>query len=243
MKPEVQPNKIAIFSGAGVSAESGLPTFRDSDGLWNNYSWRDVATPEAWLRQPELVLDFYNQRRKDAWQALPNAAHLAIASLEAMYEVVVITQNVDELHERAGSSNVIHLHGRLSHVRGTAESSVPYRIDDAPVTMGQLCEAGTQLRPDIVWFGEAVQHMEEARHHVASAARVLVIGTSLAVYPAASLVKRARGRAEKLLVAFEVEKMPYGFQFIRGKASKTVPNIVARWLGQPQSMDDPAGEV
>jgi len=230
MKPELQPNKIVVLSGSGVSAESGLPTFRDSGGLWRTYSWQEVASPEGWKLRPEAVLDFYNERRLKAWQASPNAAHLAIASLEAAYEVVVITQNVDELHERAGSRNVIHVHGQLAYARGTSEARKRYRIDDSPIELGQLCEDGTQLRPDIVWFGEEVEFFEEARHHVATAARVLVVGTSLSVFPVASLVRVARGRAEKVLVAFEVEKRPYGYSFLQGKATEVLPKLADRWL-------------
>jgi NAD-dependent deacetylase len=238
MKPDVQANKIVVLSGSGVSAESGLPTFRDSGGLWRTFSWQEVASPEGWKLRPEAVLAFYNERRLLAWQAKPNAAHAAIASLEASYEVVVITQNVDELHERAGSSKVIHVHGELAYARGTSDVPKRYRIDGEPISLGQLCEDGTQLRPDIVWFGEEMRFFEEARMHVATAARVLVVGTSLSVYPAASLVKSARGRAKKVLVAFEVEKPPYGFTFMRGKATEIVPAIAATWLKEAAQSAD-----
>jgi NAD-dependent deacetylase len=230
MKPDVIPNKIAVLSGSGLSAESGLPTFRDSNGLWNEYSWREVASPEGWALRPEAVLAFYNERRLKAWHASPNAAHVAIASLEAAYDVVVITQNVDELHERAGSSNVIHLHGQLAYARGTSDMPKRYRIEGSPISLGQLCEDGTQLRPDIVWFGEETQHMDEARWHVSTAAKVMVVGTSLTVHPAASLVKAARGRAEKVLISLEMDKVPYGFKFIRGNAASAVPRLAQEWL-------------
>jgi NAD-dependent deacetylase len=230
MKPEVQSNKVVVLSGSGISAESGLPTFRDSNGLWKTYSWQEVASPEGWKLRPEAVLAFYNERRLKAWQAAPNAGHQAIASLEAAYEVVVITQNVDELHERAGSKNVIHVHGELAYARGTSEARKRYRIDGSPISLGQLCEDGTQLRPDIVWFGEEMEFFEEARLHVATAARVLVVGTSLSVFPAASLVKAARGRAQKVLVSLEVEKPPYGFTFLRGKATEVLPTLAAKWI-------------
>jgi NAD-dependent deacetylase len=230
MKSDIQSNKIVVLTGAGVSAESGLPTFRDSRGLWNSYSWEEVASPEGWRVRPKAVLEFYNERRQKAWLASPNAGHEAIASLEAAFEVVVITQNVDELHERAGSRHVIHLHGELAYARGTSAARKRYRIEDAPITMGQLCEDGTQLRPDIVWFGEEVQFFEEARSHVASAARVLVVGTSLSVFPAASLVEVAGGSAQKVLVSLEMERLPYGFEFLRGKASEVLPALAARWL-------------
>jgi len=230
MKPDIQPNKIAVLTGAGVSAESGLPTFRDSNGLWNSYSWQEVASPEGWRVRPEAVLEFYNERRQKAWRASPNAGHEAIASLEAAFEVVVVTQNVDELHERAGSHHVIHLHGELAYARGTSAARRRYRIEGEPLSMGQLCEDGTQLRPDIVWFGEEVQFFEEARAHVASAARVLVVGTSLSVFPAASLVTVARARAQKVLVSLEMERLPYGFEFLRGKAAEVLPALAAKWL-------------
>jgi NAD-dependent deacetylase len=230
MKPDIQPNKIAVLTGAGVSAESGLPTFRDSHGLWNSYSWEQVASPEGWRVRPAAVLEFYNERRRQAWLASPNAGHEAIASLEAAFEVVVITQNVDELHERAGSKHVIHLHGELAYARGTSEARKRYRIDGEPITMGQLCEDGTQLRPDIVWFGEEVQFFEEACSHVAGAARVLVVGTSLSVFPAASLVTMAGARAQKVLVSLEVERLPPGFEFLRGRAAEVLPALAAKWL-------------
>ncbi len=232
MKPEVQFDKLVVFSGSGVSAESGLPTFRDSDGLWNSHAWEEVSSPRGWQRNPEAVLAFYNERRLKAWHAVPNAAHQAIASLEAAYDVVVITQNVDELHERAGSSQVIHVHGEIAYARGSSEARRRYRIEGAPISMGQLCEDGTQLRPDVVGFGEEVQFLEEARLHIASAGKVLVVGTSLSVFPVASLVKAARGRAEKVLVSLGVEKQPYGYKCLRGKATELVPALAAQWLAE-----------
>jgi NAD-dependent deacetylase len=232
MKPEVRPNKLVVFSGSGVSAESGLPTFRDANGLWNSYSWEEVSSPDGWKKNPEAVLAFYNERRLKAWQAAPNAAHIAIASLEAAYEVVVITQNVDELHERAGSSKVIHVHGEIAYARGTSEARKRYRIEGSSIAIGQLCEEGSQLRPDVVWFGENVEFLEEAKSHMATAGKVLVVGTSLSVFPVASLVKAARGRAEKVLVSLEVTKPPYGYTFIRGKATEAVPPLASKWLAE-----------
>jgi len=232
MKPVIQHDKIVVLSGSGISAESGLPTFRDSNGLWNSISWEEVASPAGWKVRPEAVLTFYNERRQQAWNALPNAAHRAIAALESAYDVVVVTQNVDGLHERAGSTNVIHVHGQLAYARGTSEARHRYQIDGSPISMGQVCEDGTQLRPDIVWFGEEVEFFEEARRHVATAAKVLVVGTSLSVFPAASLVKAARGRAEKVLVSLETEKAPYGFSFLAGKAGAVLPALAERWLAE-----------
>ena len=160
--------RVVVLSGSGLSAESGLPTFRDSAGLWNQYDWRELASPEGWHRHPQVVLAFYNERRARAWAAHPNAAHLAIFALEREFDVVVITQNVDSLHERAGSTRVLHVHGELAFARGTGGNRRRYRIDGAPIELGQTCEDGTQLRPDIVWFGEETQHMEEASEHVAA---------------------------------------------------------------------------
>lgn len=234
MKPAIEPDKIVILSGSGLSAESGLPTFRDANGMWNQYSWEQVASPEGWAARPDTVLAFYNERRLKAWQAQPNAAHAAIASLETTYDVVVITQNVDELHERAGSSRVLHLHGELAYARGTGADPKRYRLEDAPISMGQLGDDGTQLRPDIVWFGEETQHLELARQHVATAAKVLVVGTSLTVHPAASLVKFARTGADKILNSLEMERVPYGFTFMPGKATDVIPRLARQWLKRPK---------
>ena len=207
-----------------------MPTFRDAAGLWRQHAWQDLASPDGWRANPALVLEFYNERRARAWSAQPNAAHLAIAALESKYDVVVVTQNVDALHERAGSTKVLHVHGELSFARGTGVARKRYRIDGAPIELGQLCEEGTQLRPDIVWFGEDTQFMPEARDQVASADKVLVVGTSLSVYPAASLVDSARGDAEKILNALEMDAVPRGFVFHAGPATRVVPRIIEEWL-------------
>lgn len=237
MKPEIDPHKIVVLSGAGISAESGLATFRDAGGLWNRYPVEDLASLQGWQKDPALVLAFYNQRRLDAWRAQPNAAHLAVAQLEEAYEVVVITQNVDSLHERAGSSRVIHLHGELAWARGSAEGAPRVRLDDQPIELGQCCERGSQLRPDIVWFGEAVRHLEEARREVLSAGKVLVVGTSMAVQPAAGLVDAARWHAEKILIDMQINRRPRGFRCVEGKATVVVPRITAAWrLHQKQSV-------
>ncbi|HHP7241949.1 MAG TPA: NAD-dependent deacylase [Cyclobacteriaceae bacterium] len=180
--------KIAVLTGAGVSAESGLKTFRDSDGLWEGHDVMDVATPEAWQRDKKLVLDFYNERRKQALNAKPNAGHLGIAELEKHAHVVVITQNVDNLHEQAGSSKVIHLHGELFKSRSTLDPNIIYDIEGWELKLGDKCEKGSQLRPHIVWFGEMVPMIEVAAHETLSADIFMVVGTSLLVYPAASLI-------------------------------------------------------
>jgi len=180
--------KLVVLSGAGVSAESGISTFRDNGGLWDNHRVEDVATPEAWRKNQDLVLDFYNQRRKQAAAVKPNAAHYALAELEKSYEVHIITQNVDNLHEIAGSSNVLHLHGELFKSRSTKNPELVYTMEGWELKKGDLCELGSQLRPHIVWFGEEVPMMEPAVEITEDADIFVVIGTSLAVYPAAGLV-------------------------------------------------------
>lgn len=179
---------LVVFSGAGVSAESGLRTFRDSDGLWENYRIEDVATPEAWARDPANVLHFYDLRRAHVLAAQPNTAHLAIAELERCFEVVVITQNIDDLHERAGSTHVIHLHGEILKVRSTTDPSYVTRLNGPSLQLGDHCPLGSQLRPHIVWFGEEVPMLEVAAREMERADRCIVIGTSLQVYPAAGLI-------------------------------------------------------
>src|SRR6188768_1775524 len=228
--PSAMRARIVILSGSGLSAESGLPTFRDAAGLWRQHSWQELASPEGWRKNPALVLEFYNERRKRAWAAQPNAAHLAIAALETKFDVAVVTQNVDSLHERAGSTNVLHVHGELAFARGTGVSRRRYRIDGAPIELGQRCDEGTQLRPDIVWFGEETQHMDAARELVAVADKVLVVGTSLSVYPAASLIDAAREDADKVLNSLEMDEVPRGFRFLPGPATRMVPRIIEEWF-------------
>jgi NAD-dependent protein deacetylase/lipoamidase len=178
---------IVVLSGAGMSAESGLKTFRDANGLWEGHDVMEVASPEGFARNPELVLDFYNQRRRQLLQVQPNAAHVGLAELEKLHKVSIVTQNVDDLHERAGSSNVIHLHGELLKVRSIYdEFNVKYWRDD--LVIGDVCEKGYQLRPHIVWFGEAVPLIPKAITICETADVLLIIGTSMQVYPAASLM-------------------------------------------------------
>ena len=180
--------KIIIFSGAGISAESGLKTFRDNDGLWENYDLTEVATPAAWKKNPELVLDFYNLRRKQVIEAQPNKAHFALVELEKKFNVQIITQNIDDLHERAGSSNILHLHGEILKSKSTSNEK-QYNINWADLNIGDLCKKGSQLRPDIVWFGEAVPKMIEAEDLCKDADILIIIGTSLSVSPAANIVE------------------------------------------------------
>jgi len=184
--------KIVVLSGAGISAESGLKTFRDSGGLWEGYDVMEVASPEGWAKNPELVLDFYNQRRKQALTAEPNEGHMIIAELEKYFNVSVVTQNIDKLHEKAGSSHVIHLHGEIFQARSTLDPNLVYDIEGWELKLGDKCEKGSQLRPNIVWFGEMVPMMEVAVEEAISADIFIVIGTSLQVYPAAGLVEYTR---------------------------------------------------
>lgn len=222
--------RIVVLSGSGISAESGLPTFRDANGLWRDHDWRQLASPQGWKAHPELVLEFYNERRAQAAAAQPNAAHLALVELESKYEVVIVTQNVDDLHERAGSTRVVHLHGQLTWARGTSPRRLRKHIGAAPIRIGDACEDGSQLRPDIVWFGEAVPAMDEAADEVAVADKVLVVGTSLTVYPAASLTGYARTDAEKVLCSPEMEALPQDYEWLRGSAATLIPGLVRRWM-------------
>lgn len=180
-------NRIVVLTGAGVSAESGLKTFRDANGLWEGHDVMEVASPQGFAKNPALVLEFYNQRRKQLLQVVPNAAHKALVSLEEKYKVDIITQNVDDLHERAGSKNVIHLHGELLKARSTNSNSeiLSWSKD---IVMGDVCEMGYQMRPHIVWFGEAVPMMDKAIEITKKADILVIIGTSMQVYPAASLI-------------------------------------------------------
>lgn len=194
--------RIVVLTGAGMSAESGIATFRDSGGLWEQHKVEDVATPEGFKRNPQLVLDFYNQRRRAAFDAKPNAGHIGLAELEKDYNVSIITQNVDDLHERAGSTHVLHLHGELKKVRSTLDSSLIYELtpDNPDIHIGDKCERGSQLRPHIVWFGEAVPMIEKAIEEVEMCDILVVIGTSLNVYPAAGLLNYARAGTPVYLI-------------------------------------------
>ena len=183
--------KIIVLTGAGISAESGLQTFRDADGLWEGYNIEDVATPEAWNRNPVLVQQFYNDRRKAVMAAKPNAAHLALKELEEKYEVLIITQNIDDLHEKAGSLAIIHLHGEIMYARSTKNPALLYKMNKADIAMDETCELKSPLRPHVVWFGEAVPMITKAMYEMPKADIVILIGSSLAVYPAAGLVELA----------------------------------------------------
>lgn len=190
---------IVVLSGAGISAESGLKTFRDGDGLWMGYNVEDVATPRAFKKNPQLVLDFYNERRKDVAAAQPNAAHKGLADLEKDFNVTIITQNIDDLHERGGSTNVLHLHGQIFQMRSVANISTIYDIQ-GDINVGDLAPDGFQLRPNIVWFEEAVPMMEEAAALLHNCDYFVVVGTSLQVYPAASLLHYAPPFLPKFII-------------------------------------------
>ena len=224
--------KIVVLTGAGMSAESGLKTFRDSDGLWENHNVYDVATPEAWERDPEMVLKFYNDRRKQVRVAEPNKAHVALGKLEQKYNVSIITQNIDDLHERAGSTHVIHLHGEVNKARSSVDSSLVYELDHWEMKMGDTCEKGSQLRPHIVWFGEAVPMIEKAIPIVEMADVVMVIGTSLSVYPAAGLLNYATSSSQKYYIdpkGFEGDNH-YPIKIIKETAGVGVPRLVDQLL-------------
>lgn len=192
--------KLVVLTGAGISAESGIPVFRGDDGLWEGYRLEEVATPEAWQRDPEMVLDFYNMRRKKALEVAPNRGHELLAELQDHFDVTVITQNIDNLHERAGSENVIHLHGEIQKVRSSDHPELVYELEGWELNMGDCCEHGSQLRPHIVWFGEPVPMIEKAAEVAAEADIFMVVGTSLLVYPAAGLISVAPGHIPKFVV-------------------------------------------
>ncbi len=184
----MKPKKIVVLTGAGISAESGLKTFRDAGGLWEGYDVMEVASIDAWRKNPQLVLSFYNERRLQARQAKPNPGHLALARLEEDFDVTIITQNIDDLHEKAGSSQVIHLHGSIFQSKSSIDDSLVYDMEELEIRMGDTCERGSQLRPNIVWFGEMVPMMEVAAKAASAADIFMVVGTSLVVYPAAGLL-------------------------------------------------------
>ncbi len=222
--------RIVILTGAGMSAESGVSTFRDNNGLWENHRVEDVATPEAWHSNQELVMEFYNQRRKQLFEVGPNKGHLGLVRLEDKFDVQIITQNVDDLHERAGSSNILHLHGELKKVRSTSNQDLIYTLDSWELKIGDKCEEGSQLRPHIVWFGESVPMIEPAVRIVANADILIVIGTSMAVYPAASLINYVDHNIPKYYID------PKAFQ-VSGVENLTIINEKAG-IGVPKLVDD-----
>ncbi|HKK46040.1 MAG TPA: NAD-dependent deacylase [Balneolaceae bacterium] len=224
--------KVVVLTGAGMSADSGLKTFRDSNGLWEGYDIRDVATPSAWDKDKQLVLDFYNERRVQAHSVDPNEGHQALARLEEQFDVTIITQNVDALHERAGSTDVLHLHGQLSKVRSEKDPTLIYDIGGDTIELGDTAEDGVQLRPHVVWFGEPVPNMDKAAQIVPKADILIVIGTSLVVYPAAGLVDLAPFKISKYIIDPSTpELMDYsGWEHIQERASKGTPDLVEKLL-------------
>ncbi len=226
--------KLVVLSGAGISAESGLATFRDAGGLWEGYRIEEVATPEAWRKNRELVLDFYNQRRKAALKAEPNEGHLALVKLEEKFDVTIITQNVDNLHEKAGSSRIIHLHGELFKSRSTADEHRVYDISGWELKLGDKCEKGSQLRPHIVWFGEAVPMMDQAIQLARQADIFIVVGTSLQVYPAAGLIDYVPSDSPKYIVdpaKPPLHSMPH-LEFIQEKAVAGLTQLNKKLLAE-----------
>ena len=224
--------KVVVLTGAGISAESGLRTFRDSDGLWEGYNVQDVATPDAWEKDPVLVQQFYNERRKSVLEAEPNTAHRALVQLEQKYDVVIITQNIDDLHERAGSSNIIHLHGLITRSQSSLNPNLIYDIEGWELKMGETCELGSQLRPHVVWFGEPVPMIEKAAAVCEIAEIFIIIGTSLQVYPAAGLTGYVAEDARKILIDPKAPSVAGGsrFEIVRENAGTGVPMVVETLL-------------
>lgn len=219
-----QKKNLVVFSGAGMSAESGISTFRDSNGLWENYNIEDVATPEAWRRNPELVQEFYNARRKQVVEAQANEAHRIIAELQDRYKIRVVTQNIDDLHERAGCTEVCHLHGEIRKAKSSGPNSEKqyYDIEGWELKMDDLCPEGFPLRPHVVWFGEAVPMLDEAAKIIREADILIVIGTSLQVYPAASLIHETPKNCERVLIDPKAHELgvPSDFTVINREASE-----------------------
>lgn len=228
--------KIVVLTGAGMSAESGISTFRDANGLWENHRVEDVASPEGWARDPSLVLNFYNIRRRQLKDVEPNAGHLALSELEEQYEVTIITQNVDDLHERAGSNQVLHLHGELTKVRSTGDETLVYNWYH-DLNIGDVCENGFQLRPHIVWFSEAVPNISRAAFLCGNADILIVIGTSMQVYPAAGLLAYTKEACRIYFIdpnpnlSFGVQYFP-NLEVIRSKAGDGVPKLVEKLLAK-----------
>ncbi|HEY8781426.1 MAG TPA: Sir2 family NAD-dependent protein deacetylase [Mucilaginibacter sp.] len=224
--------KIVVLTGAGVSAESGLKTFRDSDGLWEGYNIEEVATPEAWRKNPQLVQEFYNMRRKSVLEAQPNAAHYALAKLEEKYDVTIITQNIDDLHERGGSTKVVHLHGIITRSQSSKNPNLTYPIDGWEIKMGEFCELGSQLRAHVVWFGEDVPMIATAARICNEAELFILVGSSLAVYPAAGLINYVPRDVTKYIVDPKIPYISHNDHFVKieEKAMAGVSKLVSQLL-------------
>ena len=224
--------KLVVLTGAGISAESGIKTFRDADGLWEGHDVMEVASPQGFANNPELVLDFYNQRRRQLLSVFPNAAHHALVDLEENFDVTILTQNVDDLHERAGSTNILHLHGELRKVRSEKDETLISDLEGWELKLGDLAEDGSQLRPHIVWFGEAVPEIENAAKIVHTADILIIVGTSLSVYPAAGLLNETKFGCRKIYIDPKADTQYLeGVERISEKASVGVGRIVEELLG------------
>ena len=219
---------IVVLTGAGISAESGLGTFRDSEGLWEKYKIDDVATEKAFLKNPALVLEFYNIRRKQLLNSFPNDAHFALNKLKEKYNLSILTQNIDDLHERSGNTDIIHLHGKLRESRSVIDNKI-YSIKGSELNIGDYCEQGGQLRPNVVWFGEAVPNIDLAIDKVIQASIFIIIGTSLNVFPAASLIDYAT-KAKRIIIIDPNSSNYNGIEIINEKATKAVPQLVNELL-------------
>lgn len=231
MSKDPSSKRIVIFTGAGVSAESGINTFRDSGGLWEEHRIEDVATPQAWNRDPEYVLRFYDMRREQVLNASPNAAHFAIAELERHFDVHVITQNIDDLHERAGSSKVLHLHGEIRKARSSMDQDLIVPIEGNKLALGAKCSLGSQLRPHVVWFGEDVPELTRAAGIISQADVLVVVGTSLQVYPAAGLLHYAPEHCVVHAVdPAPLSGLPFEVEHHRMTAGEGVPRLAAKLL-------------
>jgi len=228
----IQMKNLVILTGAGMSSESGIKTFRESGGLWEEYDVTEVASPMGWYKNRDLVLNFYNDRRTQLAKSEPNTGHIGVAALEKYFDVHVITQNIDNLHERAGSTKVLHLHGELTKARSTADPSLVYNIGYKDIKPGDVCEKGSQLRPHIVWFGEAVPNMDEAVKITSTADIFVVIGSSLNVYPAAGLIDYAPKKASLWLIDPNDVYTPISrnIEIIKEPASKGVEVLTVRLL-------------
>jgi len=224
--------KLVVLTGAGMSSESGIKTFRDSGGLWEEYDVNEVATPQAWMKNRNLVLRFYNERRRQLTSSKPNEGHLGLSMLEKYFDVQIITQNIDDLHERAGSTKILHLHGELTKARSSVDPGLVYDIGYRDINPGDNCEKGSQLRPHIVWFGEEVPLMDEAATHTADADIFVVVGSSLNVYPAAGLINYAPAGASLWLIDPKEVIIPVNrkVEVIKEKASKGVSILTERLL-------------
>lgn len=214
--------RLVVLTGAGISAESGIRTFRDAGGLWEGHDVMEVASPEGWRKNRELVLDFYNQRRKQALSCQPNEAHLELARLEEFFDVTIVTQNVDNLHEKAGSSKVIHLHGELFKSQSTLDPSLVYDMEGWEIKIGDKCEKGSQLRPYIVWFGEMVPMMDVAIDIAREADIFAVIGTSMLVYPAAGLIQYAKNGIPKYIIDIKIPETGFIENLVKIEAPASV---------------------